>query len=936
MIIKKQLSYLIILLALTCVALGKYNGGTGEPNDPYHNTDVNVTANNSSGSAVTNSSRYYSINAPYTTNLDTILIISGYVLKDGAGVEGAVVSDGAGTTSNITNASGYYEIILYLGWSGSLSVYKEGMAFSPESYSYSDLSESLNEQNFNFVANTQFIATSVSATNDDGFDSHYSLYLGGQWYYIDNHNHTGDNLSVFYDLVFSDRRGWAITGVRFDVNVPPQAVVTNAVLSFKIRDDSDGWPFHGRISGESNVNPEDFEQYVQGRDLTTNSVPWSITTQEPNTWVQSPNLSSVINEIINLPGWSQGNPMVLIYHGYVSGSFGKCSFFSYDHLLEDAPHLEITYECPLKISGYVKNEDANGVAGVVLSANNNGGSGVTNASGYYELMVPAQWTGEVTPSLTGYGFNPQKRTYTNLIFDVNEQNYVTRMPIVSGYVKRAIDNLPVPDVNVLLSGIGAMMTNVDGFFSFEVPGGWSGTLSLSKAGIVGEVYNITNVTSDMNSTYIVKLTYNGGTGEPNNPYQIANVVNLLTLACDANDYNKCFILTTDIDLDPNLTGNQIFTTAVIAPDEDNSNWEFDGVAFTGVFDGAGHTIRNVIIDTNGDAGSFLGLFGFIGDSEIKNLRMENIHIDSGNRSLDIGGMVGNNTSGEIRRSSCSGSIIASDLSYRIGGLVGNNQGDIIECFSKTSVTAGDSSKELGALIGRNQGLAINVYASATVTCGNSCRYIGGLIGLDIANSDSLKQCYASCFVQTGSSPIAVGGLIGDKAEYPLDPNAGFWDISLGAPNNGLGIALNTEQMQTAITFMNAGWDFVGETANGYEDIWRMCQDGVDYPHLVWEFYIYGDLTCPDGVDFIDYSVLANQWMLEKLEQDYNSDGRVNFKDWATFANNWGVSVSYTELSSFLAHWLARSATIADIAPLGGDDFVDWQDLMLLCEHWLSQ
>ena len=41
----------------------------------------------------------------------------------------------------------------------------------------------------------------------------------------------------------------------------------------------------------------------------------------------------------------------------------------------------------------------------------------------------------------------------------------------------------------------------------------------------------------------------------------------------------------DIDMDPNVTGIPAYTTAVIAPDEDNSAWDFQGTKFTGVFDG---------------------------------------------------------------------------------------------------------------------------------------------------------------------------------------------------------------------------------------------------------------------------------------------------------------------------------------------------------------
>jgi hypothetical protein len=40
-------------------------------------------------------------------------------------------------------------------------------------------------------------------------------------------------------------------------------------------------------------------------------------------------------------------------------------------------------------------------------------------------------------------------------------------------------------------------------------------------------------------------------------------------------------------------------------------------------------------------------------------------------------------------------------------------------------------------------------------------------------------------------------------------------------------------MQTAATYLDAGWDFVGETANGTEDLWWI-DEGRDYPRLWWE------------------------------------------------------------------------------------------------------
>ena len=53
--------------------------------------------------------------------------------------------------------------------------------------------------------------------------------------------------------------------------------------------------------------------------------------------------------------------------------------------------------------------------------------------------------------------------------------------------------------------------------------------------------------------------YSGGTGEPNDPYQIATAADLIALGETPEDYDKHFILTADIDLDPNLPGRKAAT-----------------------------------------------------------------------------------------------------------------------------------------------------------------------------------------------------------------------------------------------------------------------------------------------------------------------------------------------------------------------------------------
>ena len=68
---------------------------------------------------------------------------------------------------------------------------------------------------------------------------------------------------------------------------------------------------------------------------------------------------------------------------------------------------------------------------------------------------------------------------------------------------------------------------------------------------------------------IATKKYAGGTGEPNNPYQIATAADLILLGDSPEDYYKHFILTADIDLDPNLPGRKVFDRAVIAPFPDD-------------------------------------------------------------------------------------------------------------------------------------------------------------------------------------------------------------------------------------------------------------------------------------------------------------------------------------------------------------------------------
>ena len=178
---------------------------------------------------------------------------------------------------------------------------------------------------------------------------------------------------------------------------------------------------------------------------------------------------------------------------------------------------------------------------------------------------------------------------------------------------------------------------------------------------------------------VANAQYSGGTGEPNDPYQIATAADLIALGETPDDYDKHSILTADIDLDPNLPGGKVFDKAVIAADTEAHPY-FSGTTFSGALDGNGHTISHLTIRGNG---KYLGLFGKLGSgSMVSNLILQAIAIKEDEHSKYCGGLAGL-SEGDIIASSSSGEV--SGVS-EVGGLVGYNKGGITMSYSTGEVS----------------------------------------------------------------------------------------------------------------------------------------------------------------------------------------------------------------------------------------------------------
>jgi hypothetical protein len=203
----------------------------------------------------------------------------------------------------------------------------------------------------------------------------------------------------------------------------------------------------------------------------------------------------------------------------------------------------------------------------------------------------------------------------------------------------------------------------------------------------------------------------------------------------------------------------------------------------------------------------------------------------------IGGLIGSNRSGTVSRCFSTGDVTGTSSVDGVGGLVGENsvyfsteaKGMIDQCFSSGGVSG---FSNIGGLVGINCGTITNCYATGSV---NGEYAVGGLVG---RNSYSYGQevfpgyiynCYSTGSI---SGDVHGGGLIGYS--YAGEIGDSFWDIETSSwlTSDG-GTGKYTVEMQMARTFLNAGWDFMGETVNGTEDIWWILE-GQDYPRLWWE------------------------------------------------------------------------------------------------------
>jgi len=305
-----------------------------------------------------------------------------------------------------------------------------------------------------------------------------------------------------------------------------------------------------------------------------------------------------------------------------------------------------------------------------------------------------------------------------------------------------------------------------------------------------------------------------GTGEPNDPYQIATAEQLIGISSDPSLFDRHFVLTADIDLDPSLPGRKIFrqpvvdwpvsrphaTRRAVGMQDISTLASVQDGSFHGSFDGGGHVVRNCML-INASGTLYPGFFGLIAsEAVVRNLHIEDMTVaDLGRTSNLYPGLLAAVNQGMVMDCSVTGTL----TTYSGGGFIGRNTGLVVGCRASCEVFGGlvggfigqnetggrvlqcefdgvlYGDSLVGGLAGTNQGM-IQYCKSAGLILANGA---GGLAGL---NTGTVRE---SCTIATMES----GGGVAYRNEGTITNCYSTGEI-LGTPRDGMVVA-NTGTIQ---------------------------------------------------------------------------------------------------------------------------------------------
>jgi hypothetical protein len=128
------------------------------------------------------------------------------------------------------------------------------------------------------------------------------------------------------------------------IQIPQGVAIKSAKLSICAYTSGLTASLTAKLRAEPADNPADFSNRRAGNlPGTSTSQAWNWSSPwTANTWYDSPEIGAVLQEIVDRPGWTPGNAMVILYAG--AGYGEDRSFWAYDGAPDKAARLKVTYQ----------------------------------------------------------------------------------------------------------------------------------------------------------------------------------------------------------------------------------------------------------------------------------------------------------------------------------------------------------------------------------------------------------------------------------------------------------------------------------------------------------------------------------------------------------------------------------------------------------------
>jgi len=441
-----------------------------------------------------------------------MLLIAGSI-----GVEGVVMEGLPGNP--LSTKSGNYSVKVKYDWSGTVTPKMEGYEFSPAYTDYSNVTDTMSNQDYLAEALTYVISGTAGMTgvqmkglpgdpitDENGYYTVTVEYGFSKTVEPTMDGYTFTPASKIYTKVNSDRLNdnysaemitITISGSTrmegVEMNGLPGNPITGKDGSYSVTVDY-GWSDTVTPMKEGYTFTPESKPYVAvTQDMTNQSY-----TAKPITYTisGSTTVPGVVikgfpgKTVISTQGGTYSATVSYGWNGTITPTKDGYDFdpadIQFDNVLGDQTNQDFSPTIQKRtVSGKVLSQKGQPIADVYIIADG-GGSATTGIDGGYEVLVDHGWRGKISPTKDGYTFRPTNKQYSVVTSD-QQQNFTGIVKTFTITDSVIIGSTPIPGVLITASNeegtIGTDTTDAKGKFSVEVPYGWTGEIIPTKEGL---------------------------------------------------------------------------------------------------------------------------------------------------------------------------------------------------------------------------------------------------------------------------------------------------------------------------------------------------------------------------------------------------------------------------------------------------------------------